>query len=94
MEVNFYRREVAKDMRERTEVVDKWREVTLFQGPRLTLPIEGRKMGLSTPSSQEFQSLVGFNYFLLHKGCRAGVFSVLLQQRIADFIQVLQNFEI
>ena len=50
--------------RERTEVEDKWREVAV----QLTLPRTWSKMGLSTPSCQEFQSLVGFIYFLLHKG--------------------------
>ena len=68
VEVKFYRREVPKVIRERAEVVDKWRELVVFQGPQLTLSRTVSKMGLSTPSSQDFQSLVGFNYFLLHKG--------------------------
>ena len=62
------RREVAKVMRERAEVVDKWREVAVFMGSQLNLSRTRSKMGLSTPSSQEFKSHMGFNYFLLHKG--------------------------
>jgi hypothetical protein len=38
------------------------------------------------------KSLVGFNFFLLHKGGRAGVGLILLHQRSADFIKVLLNF--
>ena len=50
--------EVAKEMRERAEVVDKWREVAVFLESQLTLSRTRSKMGLSTPSSQEFLSVV------------------------------------
>ena len=68
MDVKFYRREVVKVMREWAEGVDKWRDVAVFHGPHLTLSRTVSKMGLSTPSSREFHSLVGFSYVLLHSG--------------------------
>ena len=44
LEVKLYRGEVAKVMRERAEVVDKWWKVTAFQGPPLTASRTGSKM--------------------------------------------------
>ena len=87
--MKFYRREVAKDMRERTEVVDKWREVAVFQGSQLTLSRTRSKMGLSKPSSQELQSHMGF---LLIQGARVGL--ILLNLKSANFFKLLLNLAV
>ena len=50
LEVEIYWREVAKVVREKTEVADNWREVAVFKEQQLTLSKTGSQMGLSTPS--------------------------------------------
>jgi hypothetical protein len=49
---------------------------------------------LSSPASQQVQSLRGVNYFLHLKGGCVGVGSKLLHPRNADFSKVLQNFRL
>ena len=66
--------------------LDRWREVAVF------LSRTRSKMGLSTPSIQEFQSHMGFNYFALHKGGHARLGSILLHLKSTDFIKVILNF--
>jgi hypothetical protein len=48
VKVKFYRREVSKVNRQRAEVVDKWRGVTVFQEPHLTLSRTGSKWSFYT----------------------------------------------
>ena len=77
-----------------SDVVVKWREVTVYQEPQLTLSRTGNTMVLSTPSSHEDQFPGARIYLLLYKGGNAGRFSIQLLQRSVDFIKVLQNLAI